>query len=345
MADASTASHGPFSIRHDAAPPRDGRRIAQAGGMLLALGLAAGMGIPGGADVAAPLTNMHGKNNNRCRLPRRRRPRGEGARPHRPAETTFADSSGVFPCHHQSTSRSDVELLFPPSLRRPRSAAALARSRRLQRPGRCAGRPAAGAAGERRSGGAAHRRRQRGVQRPARSHRVRRAAAARLRHDRQDPLQSTAPWCRRASCCSRSTRGRSRPRRRGRSRSSPPTQGSRRAGAERARAGQDPARFAGDLAPGVRPADLRHAHLAGRHPGRRGDAAHGPAQPRVHPGARADRRPRFARQHHRRQPGQRAVGADLDRRREQGLRLFRRQRADLPAAARRREGAAIARRR
>ena len=30
------------------------------------------------------------------------------------------------------------------------------------------------------------------------------------------------------------------------------------------------ARFAGDLAPGVRPADVGHAHLAGRHPGRRG---------------------------------------------------------------------------
>ena len=83
--------------------------------------------------------------------------------------------------------------------------------------------------------------------------------------------------------------------------------------------------------------DVGHAHLAGRHPGRRGRAARRPAQPRVHPGARADRRSRLARQHHRRQPRQRAVGADHDRRREQGLRLLRRQRADLPAAARRRQ--------
>ena len=67
--------------------------------------------------------------------------------------------------------------------------------------------------------------------------------------------------------------------------------------------------------PGVRSADLRHAHLAGRHPGRRGGAAHRPAQSRVHAGARADRGPGVARQHHRRQPRQRAVGADDDRRR------------------------------
>ena len=62
-------------------------------------------------------------------------------------------------------------------------------ARRLRRPRRRAGRTAARAAGQRRAGGAAQHHRQRGVQRPPRSDRVRRAAAARLGHDRQGPLR------------------------------------------------------------------------------------------------------------------------------------------------------------
>ena len=83
--------------------------------------------------------------------------------------------------------------------------------------------------------------------------------------------------------------------------------------------------------PGGRPVDLRLAHLAGRRARRRGGAARRPAQSRVHVGARADLRAHVARQHHRRQSRQRAIGADHDRRREPGLRLLRRQRADLSA--------------
>ena len=109
-------------------------------------------------------------------------------------------------------------------------------------------------------------------------------------------------------------------------------QGQARTGAERARAGAEAARLAGRLAQEVDQWTSGIAHLAGRR-------ARAPRRRCASPGSISSTprcvrrsRARLARQHHRRQPRQRAVGADLDRRREQGLRLLRRQRADLPAA-------------
>ena len=132
---------------------------------------------------------------------------------------------------------------------------------------------------------------------------------------------------------------------RGRARTGPArgVQGARRTGAERARPCHQAARLAGRVAPGIRPARIGLADDAGRHPGRRGGAAGGPPEPRIHAGAGADLGPRLAGPDHDRQRRQRPVGADDDRRRRQGLRLLRRQRADLPApegGERRQQGAA-----
>ena len=126
-------------------------------------------------------------------------------------------------------------------------------------PHRSASRPAVQRSGDR----------QRRVQRPPRGGRVRRVASARLRHRSTRSTSSTAPWSKRASCCSRidprpfDGRGRAR-----RSRSSRPTKARIELAQERAGAGPDAARLEGRVAAGVRPAELRLAHLAGRRPRR-----------------------------------------------------------------------------
>ena len=199
---------------------------------------------------------------------------------------------------------------------------------------------AAGRAGQRGPGGAAHGVRQRRIQRPAGGQRVRRTAAARGRHHRAGAFHRrcageegpAAVQHRRAAL-----------RRRGGARRIAAGGGerARRPGADRAGALAEAARRQGRVAPGVRPAQLGRAHHAGRHQDRRRGAARGAPEPRVRQRARADHRPRVARQRHRRQPGQRPDGADDDRRHRPGVCLFRRQRADLPA----RQGAPTRRRR
>ena len=245
--------------------------------MLLALGLVPGMGIPRERDDGSVLTNMRAQNNNRRRLPSKAA-RAQGNRQQRPGADDLCRFIGE--CFHASSCRPRgrtsnrlfLRCLGPRPARsrlRVGARAALARPRRLRPVGRCARRPAARTAGERGPGRAAHGGRQRGVQRPARGFRLCRAAAARLRHDRAHPLHRrrrraegpAAVHDRPAAVRGRGGAGAVAARR---------DQGPRRPGAERARARQDLARFAGDLAPGVRPADVGHAHLAGRHPGRRG---------------------------------------------------------------------------
>ncbi len=209
--------------------------------MLLALGLAPGMGISEGADDGSLLTNMHAQNNNRRRLPRkaaagRRDPAAAaGADDLRRFIGSLSMSVPVDLAVGRRIALSSVPRLASAGWLLRRARAALARPGRLQPVGRRARRPAAGAAGERGPGGAAHGGRQRGVQRPARSHRVCRAPAARLGHDREDPLHRrrlraegpAAVHDRPAAVRGRGGAGAVAARRH---------QGARRAGAERARA-------------------------------------------------------------------------------------------------------------
>ena len=194
-----SGSHPPFSAARDGAARA---YLAQAAGHASCAWACAGHGhSASGRTDGSPLTTMRAQNNNRRRLPRRRR-----RRQREPAATAGADDLRRFigsvsmPVPVDLAVGRRIALSFVASGSGQRALAgaaagraALARSRRLQPVGRCARRPAAGAAGERRAGRAAHGGRQRGVQRPARGDRLRRAAAARLGHDRAASTSPTAP--------------------------------------------------------------------------------------------------------------------------------------------------------
>ena len=176
----------------------------------------------------------------------------------------------------------------------------------------------------------------RGVQRPPRGRRDGRDPLARRRHAAACALPRRPGASSAASCCSASTRG-----------PSPPSW--RALEAQLASARSAAALAASELARTKKlleqkavsqqeadqaDAAARNAQAAVGAPPRRRCAAC-EAERRVHADPRADRRPRLARQRHRRQPGRRGrPGADHAGRAGQGARLVRRQRAGLPARPR-----------
>ena len=165
--------------------------------------------------------------------------------------------------------------------------------------------------------------------------RVRRAAPARGRHDRPACTSSTARWSRRAQLLfSIDPRPFAAEVARAESQLAA-ARAQRRAGADELARAEKLLDAKAVSRAGIRPAELRRAHRAGRHQAAEAALRAAQLNLELHRSARADRRPHLARQRHRRQPGQRPepVLTTIAGTR-QGLCLLRRQRADLPARSR-----------